>query len=212
MNSQHYFDLIAHRWNHIRQDYFKDDIRPMIFEKVDFKNRIVADLGSGTGFLALEEARQAHIVFALDQSQNMLDHLVNKARYQNLSNIFAIKSDLSDNVLISEQIEIVTMNMALHHLDNPAHMIKEMYRMLVPGGTFILSDVMEHEGEWARTEMHDKWLGFTLSEVENWIKQAGFIESSVIDTGYIAVSTSTKGETIAPHIFMAIAKKGDQLT
>ena len=212
MNSQHYFDLIAHRWNHIRQDYFKDDIRPLIFEKVDFKNRIVADLGSGTGFLALEVARLAHIVFALDQSQKMLNHLVGKARYQNLSNIFAIKSDLDSSVIIQEQIEIVTMNMALHHMDNPANTIKEMYRMLVPGGTLVLSDVMEHEGEWAKTEMHDTWLGFTLSEVKFWIEQAGFVEPSVIDTGYVAVSTSTKGETIAPHIFMAIAKKGEQLT
>lgn len=212
MNSQHYFDLIAHRWNQIRQNYFKEDIRPLIFEKVDFKNRIVADLGSGTGYLALEEARQAQIVFALDQSQNMLDHLVRKARIQKLSNIFAIKSDLSNSVLIQEQIDIVSMNMALHHIENPADMIKEIYQMLVPGGTFVLSDVMEHEGEWAKTEMHDKWLGFTLKDIESWIKQAGFIEPSVIDTGYIAVSTSIKGETITPHIFMAIAKKGDQLT
>lgn len=209
MNSQHYFDLIAHRWNKIRQEYFRDDIRPLIFDKIDFKNRIVADLGSGTGYLALAEASQSRIVFAFDQSQNMLDHLIRKAKFQGITNIFAFRTDLATNILIHEQIEIVTMNMALHHLENPSDMIKEMYQMLVPGGTLMISDVMQHEGEWAKEEMHDKWLGFSLDEVEDWINKAGFTDISVVDTGYIAVSTSTKGEAIAPHIFMATARKGD---
>jgi len=210
MNSQQYFDRIAHRWNQIRQDYFKDDIRPMLFEKVDFENRVVADLGSGTGFLALDIARKANVVFALDHSRNMLNHIVRKAKSLNLSNVFAIESDLESSLHIHEQIEIVTMNMALHHIENPPEMIKEIYRMLLPGGTIVISDVMQHDGVWAKEEMHDKWLGFTLSDVEKWILKAGFIESSVTDTGLIAVSSNAKGETIAPHIFLAIAKKGNQ--
>jgi ubiquinone/menaquinone biosynthesis C-methylase UbiE len=210
MSSQLYFDRIANRWNQIRQDYFKDDIRPLLFEKIDFENRVVADLGAGTGFLALEIARKANVVFALDHSQNMLNHIVKKAKLQNLSNVFAIESNLDSTVLIHEQIDIVTMNMALHHIDNPAKLIKEIYHMLLPGGTIVLSDVMEHDGVWAIEEMYDKWLGFNLPDVEKWILKAGFIEPSVTDTGLIAVSSNSKGETIAPHIFLAIAKKGNQ--
>jgi len=210
MNSQQYFDRIAHQWNQIRQDYFKDDIRPLLFEKINFENRVVADLGSGTGFLALEIARKANVVFALDHSRNMLNHIVRNAKSQNLSNVFAIESNLDRTLLIQEQIDIVTMNMALHHIENPAEVIREIYHMLLPGGTIVLSDVMEHDGVWAIEEMHDKWLGFHLPDIEKWMRNAGFIESSVTDTGLIAVSTNSKGETISPHIFLAIATKGNQ--
>lgn len=209
MNSRNYFDQIATQWNSIRQKYFNQDIRPLLFERINFKNRTVIDLGAGTGYLSLALAKYAKIVFAIDQSQNMLDQIRQKAIHQNLSNVFTIISDVNSIAFQSNQIDIVTMNMALHHMIEPNTIIKEMHRLLKDNGQVVISDVMKHHGEWAKDEMHDVWLGFSKYQIEQWLTNNGFIDIEFIETDYQAIATSNKGEIINPNIFIVIAKKGE---
>ena len=176
MNSQNYFDRIAPQWNAMRQRYFNQDIRPIIFSRIDFKNTTVADLGAGTGYLALELAKHAKIVFAIDQSQNMLDQIKEKAHNHKIDNIYTLASDIQSIPFQSSQIDIVTMNMALHHMLEPNLIIKEMYRLLNDNGIAVISDVMSHNGKWAIEEMHDVWLGFSKNQIEYWLSENGFID------------------------------------
>lgn len=208
MNSQNYFDRIAPQWNAMRQRYFNQDIRPIIFSRIDFKNTTVADLGAGTGYLALELAKYAKIVFAIDQSQNMLDQIKEKAHIHKIDNIYTLASDIQSIPFQSSQIDIVTMNMALHHMLEPNLIIKEMYRLLNDKGTVIISDVMSHNGKWAIEEMHDVWLGFSRNQIEYWLSENGFIDIEFIETNFQAIASSQNGEIINPNIFIVIAKKG----
>lgn len=209
MNSRNYFDQIAPQWNSMRQKYFNQDIRPILFERINFKDKTVIDLGAGTGYLSLALAKYAKLVFAIDQSQNMLDQIRHKATYQNLSNVFTIISDVNTIAFQSNQIDIVTMNMALHHMLEPNSIIKEMHRLLKDGGQVVISDVMQHQGEWAKEEMHDVWLGFNKNQIEQWLSNNGFIDIEFIETNYQAIATSSKGEIINPNIFVVLAKKGE---
>lgn len=209
MNSRNYFDQIAPQWNSMRQKYFNQDIRPILFERINFKNKTVIDLGAGTGYLSLALAKYAKLVFAIDQSQNMLDQIRQKATHQNLSNVFTIISDVNTIAFQSHQIDIVTMNMALHHMIEPSSIIKEMHRLLKDNGQIVISDVMKHQGEWAKEEMHDVWLGFSKNQIEQWLTYNGFIEIDFIETNYQAIATSHNGEIINPNIFIVIAKKGN---
>lgn len=210
MNSQNYFDRIAPQWNTMRQRYFNQDIRPIIFSRIDFKNTIVADLGTGTGYLALELAKHAKIVFAIDQSQNMLDQIKEKVRNHKIDNIYTLTSDIQSIPFQSSQIDIVTMNMALHHMLEPNLIIKEMYRLLNDKGIVIISDVMNHNGKWAIEEMHDVWLGFSRNQIEYWLSENGFIDIEFIETNFQAIASNQNGETINPNIFIVIAKKGEK--
>ena len=208
MNSQNYFDRIAPQWNAMRQRYFNQDIRPIIFSRIDFKNTTVADLGAGTRYLALELAKHAKIVFAIDQSLNMLDQIKEKAHNHKIDNIYTLASDIQSIPFQSSQIDIVTMNMALHHMLEPNLIIKEMYRLLNDKGTVIISDVMSHNGKWAIEEMHDVWLGFSRNQIEYWLNENGFIDIEFIETNFQAIASNQNGETINPNIFIVIAKKG----
>lgn len=208
MNSQNYFDRIAPQWNAMRQRYFNQDIRPIIFSRIDFKNTTVADLGAGTRYLALELAKHAKIVFAIDQSLNMLDQIKEKAHNHKIDNIYTLASDIQSIPFQSSQIDIVTMNMALHHMLEPNLIIKEMYRLLNDKGTVIISDVMSHNGKWAIEEMHDVWLGFSKNQIEYWLSENGFIDIEFIETNFQAIASNQNGETINPNIFIVIAKKG----
>ena len=68
MNSLNYFNSIAKDWNNIRVDYFKDELRDIAINSVDLKNKVVADLGAGTGFISLKVAESADLVFSIDAS------------------------------------------------------------------------------------------------------------------------------------------------
>ena len=207
MNSKNYFDHIATQWNAMRKNYFNQDIRPIIFSRVDFKQKTVMDLGSGTGYLALEISKLANLVFAVDQSHNMLDQLMYKAKSNQLNNVFTIKSDIQSIAFLSNQIDVITMNMALHHMPSPNEVIKEMYRLLKDDGRVVIGDVMSHQGEWAIEEMHDVWLGFKKEQIIQWLEENHFTDIEFIETSYQAVATSKKGEVINPNIFVVVAKK-----
>lgn len=207
MNSVNYFNSIAKEWNRIRVEYFKDELRERAINSVDINNKVIADLGAGTGFISLEIAKKANIVFSVDSSKNMLGELYKAVKDSNLNNIYPINSEVEDLPLFDDSIDLIFMNMALHHVENPDKAIKEIYRILKPGGKVIITDVLEHNGQWAREEMFDVWLGFNYDQLINWFEEAYFKNIYVSNTGLVARGESSLGEVIEPGIFMAIAKK-----
>lgn len=203
MNSSLYFNTIASDWNALRNQYFKDDIRPMMHATLDFKNKKVVDLGSGTGFIALEASKTASHVFALDQSAKMLETI----DAHELDNVTTILGPITSIPLAPESVDVVTINMALHHISDPLLLMKEVHRILKPGGEFFISDVMEHDGTWAHDEMYDVWLGFTLNQINTWLALAEFKEINTINTNLRATAVSNANNIIKTTIFMSISKK-----
>ena len=78
--------------------------------------------------------------------------------------------------------------LVLHHAQNPAAALKEMVRILRPGGTLVVVDLVAHRHEWLREEQGDVWLGFTRDELVAELGKAGLIGEqfkivSQVDTG-----------------------------
>lgn len=78
-----------------------------------------------------------------------------------------------------------------------------MFRVLKKDGTVVITDVEEHNGEWARTEMHDEWLGFSHEQIKNWMEEAGFSQVQVNSTELKCKGYSSKGEYTETGIFVA---------
>ncbi|MDP2813856.1 MAG: methyltransferase domain-containing protein [Erysipelotrichaceae bacterium] len=208
MSSQEYFNSIAMQWNQMRQTYFQQDVRPWIFQRFDPSHKVIADIGSGTGFLALSMAKKAKFVFAIDQSIQMLHLLQKKMADEQIGNVMAIHHDMKQSFLLDKTLQAITMNMSLHHIPHPDEFILQLYRLLDDGGELVISDVMEHCGEWARAEMHDEWLGFHPDVLRKWLLDAGFEQIEIFDTKIKAVAYSSVNERVDPNIFIAIARKG----
>ncbi len=208
MNSIEYFDNIAINWNEMRNEYFRDEVREKILQKIDVKNKVIGDLGCGTGFISLGIASEnPYLVFAVDQSLNMLKELKKEIINQKFNNIYPIRSTLDELVLFDDSLDAITINMALHHIIKPNESMKEMYRVLKPGGRVVISDVYSHDGEWAKKEMHDEWLGFSEDQIIEWLKNVGFKDIEIEDTKLKATGVSSKGECIETGIFLATAIK-----
>lgn len=207
MNSIQYFDSIAEKCNIIRSDYFEERLKYKILSITNIKDKVVADLGCGTGFVSLALVNEASIVFSVDNSSNMLKQLRANALDKNYKNLYLIKSSLDSLSLFDESVDIVFINMALHHIKDAKKAILEMHRVLKKDGVVIISDVMEHNGEWAREEMFDEWLGFSNKQIENWLEEAGFNKIQIENTDLSCKGYSSKGEFTETGIFIAKATK-----
>lgn len=208
MGSRKYFDEIASNWNRMRSEYFKDEVRDRILNELDIENKVVGDLGCGTGFISLGLIKKnPNIIFAVDQSVNMLKELKRESIKQGFNNIYPVRSAIDDLALFDDSLDAITMNMALHHVVNPEEAIKEMFRVLKSNGKLVISDVYKHNGKWARVEMFDEWLGFSDVQIIKWLDLVGFKNITIEDTGLKAEGYSSKGEYTKTGIFLATAIK-----
>ncbi|MDI6619685.1 MAG: class I SAM-dependent methyltransferase [Clostridiales bacterium] len=203
MDQAKYFNSIAADWNEIRKKYFSEELKNCIFQKVDAEGKICADLGCGTGFISVPLSHIAKVVFSVDISLNMLKELNKAAVKEGIKNIYPLKGYMDKLPLFNQSIDVVIINMALHHVENPLDAIREMYRILRKGGTVVISDAEEHNGKWAREEMHDVWLGFSHAQIIAWMKQAGFTGVEIGSTGLKCSAYSSKGEYTETGIFIA---------
>jgi ubiquinone/menaquinone biosynthesis C-methylase UbiE len=207
MNSVQYFNSIAKEWNVIRSEYFEERLKYKLLSLHNIKDKIVADLGCGTGFVSLALANEANMVFSVDNSVNMLKELKTTAVKRELKNVYPIKSSLDDLALFDESLDGVYINMALHHIKDAEKAVQEMGRVLKSGGTVVISDVMEHNGQWAKEEMFDEWLGFSNEQIKLWLEKAGFENIQIENTDLKCKGYSSKGEYTEVGIFIATAVK-----
>lgn len=91
----------------------------------------IADIGSGTGRIALELAKYVRVVYAVDTASGMLEKLAGRAQEEGLTNIRVIEALGEDTKLPSETLELAVLAQSLHWMDKQKA-LKEMYRILAP--------------------------------------------------------------------------------
>ncbi len=102
------------------------------------KGARVLDCAAGTGALSFAAAKHAKSVLCTDLSEKMLKIARLKGKALGIKNIsFDTRNifDLKDN---DETYDIVIAGNVLHLLENPAGAVKELYRVLKPGGKLLL--------------------------------------------------------------------------
>jgi ubiquinone/menaquinone biosynthesis C-methylase UbiE len=63
--------------------------------------------------------------------------------------------------------------MVLHHAEDPEAMLREMARVVRPGGTVAIADEVAHPYAWMREEHADIWLGFERGQVGRYFAAIG---------------------------------------
>jgi len=194
--SSTYFEKVAGEWDAIRSGYFTEAVRKSAIAKAYLRPEVVvADVGAGTGFMAAGLAPLVGKVYALDGSTAMLD--VARHNLAQFDNVEFQESDGQSLSLSDESMDVVFANMYLHHCTDPLAAIREMVRVLRPGGRLVITDMDAHTFEWMKEEMADEWLGFERAQVRAWLREAGLVNLSVDCTGQSCCAESqTLGATI----------------
>ncbi len=143
---------------------------------------VIADLGSGEGLLSELVARRAKKVIAVDNSIKMVEFGAAKAKKNKIKNLEFRLGELENPPIEPDSVDVALLSQALHHAANPGEAIASAFRILGPGGQIVILDLLQHNFEQARELYGDRWLGFTESDLHNWLETAGFkkIEISVV--------------------------------
>ena len=133
----------------------------------------VADIGCGDGHLAIEAARWARRVYAIDRSPAVLQRARALARKHGASNIVWKRGEIERVPLPDASVDVALLSQALHHAKDPALALGEAVRILRPGGRALLLDLRPHDQSWVKDRLGDHWLGFSDSALDAMLRRAG---------------------------------------
>ncbi|MCK4548965.1 MAG: class I SAM-dependent methyltransferase [Candidatus Krumholzibacteria bacterium] len=147
----------------------RDGMTSFVVDKAEPLPGRVLDIGTGRGFTAVELARRGAGVTTIDMSEETLKsaylHSIDSGVAERIEFHLADGGDLPFD---EGSFEVVIMINVLHHLENPAAVLPEIARVLMPGGRLIVSDFTDkgfdileeiHRKEGRR---HDRHAGETI--------------------------------------------------
>lgn len=203
-----YFDRVAPEYDATRTQCYGDDLRDLLLKKVQVdKKMVVADIGSGTGYLTKALAHRVKKVISVDNSQEMLNIASREMEREGIENVDFIRGEAQDIPLPENHVDLVFANLLLHHLGDPIEALQEFQRILKPGGQVIITDVEEHTHDWVKKEKSDLWLGFDHDELMEWLQEAGFIQVVVERLDCDCFTTGSHGQTARIKMLMASGEK-----
>ncbi len=180
--SRAYFEQIAGDWDQISAGYFRPAVRETAIAKAYLRPEMaVADIGGGTGFLSAGLAPLVKRVYLVDGSPAMLS--VAQKNLSQFNNVEYHEADGSSLPFPEDSLDAVFANMYLHHAADPLAAIREMVRVLRPGGRLVITDMDEHPYAWLKDEMADVWQGFAREQMRAWFQEAGLVNVIVDCTG-----------------------------
>ncbi|MFQ5616718.1 MAG: class I SAM-dependent methyltransferase [Anaerolineales bacterium] len=204
--SKEYFADTAEEWDEIRAGYFTETMRDAAIARVRLTPEdVVADVGTGTGFVIRGLAPHAAYVYGFDESPEMLD--VARRNLAAFDNVELREAPGDALPLPDGSLDAVFGNMYLHHAPDPAAAIAELVRVLRPGGYLVLTDLDAHDQEWMREAMADRWLGFERDDVRAWYAAAGLTGVEVDCAEGDCCTASPEGEALSLSIFVAGGRK-----
>ncbi|MCP4810291.1 MAG: metalloregulator ArsR/SmtB family transcription factor [Proteobacteria bacterium] len=156
----------------------------------------VLDIGSGDGSVARLLANQAAHVTCLDASERVLD----RGRPRKADNMTLVHGDMHALPFADHSFDQALLLTALVYAIDPARVLSEAYRVLVPGGRLVATVLRAHEHADAVAPYDHVHLGFTAEALTDLARGAGL---TVRSCGV------TSRERRAPH-FEVLTLVGDR--
>ena len=103
------------------------------------KGKKVADIGCGTGYGTVHLAGFAEEATGVDYSAETLEN--SRKEYAHITNLKFVHGKVPPVPLESESMDVVTAFQFIEHIPNPVDFIRDVHRVLKPGGVFLCTTV-----------------------------------------------------------------------
>ena len=127
----------------------------------------------------------------MDDSEAMLD--VARGRLNRFDNVELHRATLESLPLDDASLDAATLILVLHHLPDPDKAVREVARVLRPGGRLLVVDMLPHDRQEYRQQMGHVWMGFTPERIGQTLEDAGFIRQRFMD---LPADPAAKGPTL----------------
>ncbi|MDH4129258.1 MAG: arsenite methyltransferase [Spirochaetota bacterium] len=148
----------------------------------------VLDIGSGLGidvFIASKRVGESGRVYGLDMTPQMIERAKENANKSGYNNVEFILGDADNIPLDDGTVDLVISNCVINLTPNKEKVFKEIYRVLKPGGTIMISDILSESLPKEVLEidfLYTSCIAGAISEKDyiNAISKAGFKDIKVV--------------------------------
>ena len=132
----------------------------------------IGDLGCGTGHVTEALAPCVGRVIAVDESGPMLSAA--RERLSKLSNVELRAGTVESLPIEDGALDAAILFLVAHFIAEPDALMREVQRVLKPGGKLLLVDFIVHERAEYAIQLGHVWQGFDESQVVSWLQETGF--------------------------------------
>ena len=175
--SQEFFSSAAGQWDRMREELFGRDMHLRAALGLLDPAWVVGDLGCGTGSMSAAIAPFVGRVIAVDNSAAMLASA--KRRLAGFGNIDLRRGDLEQLPIADAALDAAMLTLVLPYLPTPLAVLREVARVVKPGGRALVTDLLPHDREQFRQQLGHVWLGFSETQVNGWLEEAGFTRAPI---------------------------------
>jgi len=167
-----FFANSTESWDRLRTEMIgaRTDLLALL-ELID-ERWTVGDLGCGTGHITAALAPCVSRVIAVDESGPMLGAA--KQRLAEFENVELREGTIESLPIPDGMLDAAIMFLVAHFITDPAKVMREVLRVLVPGGRLLIVDLMSHERAEYAVQLGHVWQGFDGEQVKEWLSTAGF--------------------------------------
>lgn len=177
-----YFERVAPQWDQIRSMYVSESAVEAAIDRAAGPGpfRRVVDLGTGSGRMLALLGKRAGAAVGLDLSHQMLNVARRNVAQAGVDKVELRHGDIFATRLPGESADLVVVHQVLHYLTDPHAAVAEAARLVEPGGRLLIVDFAPHDHERLRAEHQHRRLGFSDSEIGQWLSEAGLERSAPI--------------------------------
>lgn len=197
-DSQTFFAGAAAEWDRLRSELYGTRFTQSALLALLPSDYVVADLGCGTGTVVAELAPYVARVIGIDDSPAMLKAA--KRRTAEYANVELQRAGLESLPLAEQTCDAAMMLLALSYVADPSAALREMARVLKPGGRAIIVDLLPHDRDDFRRQMGQQCLGFDVEAMKQMLATAGLASATCRP---LAPEPEAKG----PALFLATATR-----
>lgn len=171
-DSRAFFAGAAGEWDKMREELYGSFVTRHAALALLPSHWVVADLGCGTGINTADVARFVGRVIGVDNSPAMLKAA--RRRTADLSNVELRQGELESVPLEDDVCDGALLVLVLTYVADPVAVVREMRRILKPGGKAVVVDLLRHDREDFRRQMGQVSMGFEGGELAKLLSEAGF--------------------------------------